>query len=57
MPKCVSVMTGFAAAAAGPIANTHATSQPYVIDPPNVIGRGKNGTQYSLGDFYWFTAK
>jgi len=50
-------MTGFAAAAAGPIANTHATSQPYVIDPPNVIGRGKNETQYSIGDFYWFTAK
>ena len=43
MPKSVSVIVvGVAASAASPVANTHTAPQPYVIDPPNVIGRGKH---------------
>jgi len=33
-------VAGLPAAAA--TANTHTTSQPYISDPPNVIGRGKH---------------
>ena len=45
---CVGLAT---APTANPIANTHSASQPYIIDPPNVIGRGKNELWYSLGNF------
>jgi len=53
LSRRVSVIVGLAAAPiASPIANLHAASHPYVIDPPNVIGRGKNGVQYSLGKLF-----
>ena len=49
---CVCVMIGSAAnAAASPVANTHTASQPYTVDPPNVIGRGKHGASYYLTTF------
>ena len=35
-------VASLAAAAATPVPNSHSSSQPYIADPPNVIGRGRH---------------